>query len=85
MQSADSCFSNIHIYRYYACAVLDFIHRSKALAVWSKLARGEEVSLEAALGAYDMFVLHDNIGDFQEVCLSYHIAVYVRISANKLA
>ncbi|TGO41772.1 hypothetical protein BHYA_0016g00090 [Botrytis hyacinthi] len=53
--------------KYYACAVLDFIHRSKALAVWSKLARGEEVSLEAALGAYDMFVLHDNIGDFQEV------------------
>lgn len=57
--------------------MLDFIHRSKALAVWSKLARGEEVPLEAALGAYDMFVLHDNIGDFQEVCISFHMAVCV--------
>ncbi|KAB8293134.1 hypothetical protein EYC80_007487 [Monilinia laxa] len=53
--------------KHYACAMLDYIHRSKALAVWSKLAAGEDVCLEAALGAYDMFILHDNIGDQQEV------------------
>lgn len=55
------------MYRHYACAMLDYIHRSKALAVWSKLAAGEDICLEAALGAYDMFILHDNIGDQQEV------------------
>ncbi|CAD6443005.1 9fcf7202-8643-4bea-a82e-27de3b5664ec [Sclerotinia trifoliorum] len=59
---------NDHLARkHYACAVLDFIHRSKALAVWSKLAAGEEVPIEAALGAHDMFILHDNVGDLQEI------------------
>lgn len=52
--------------------MLDYIHRSKALAVWSKLAKGEEIPLEVALGAYDMFILHDNIGDEQEVIFSLY-------------
>jgi len=48
--------------------VLDHIHRSKALREWSKLANGEQVSLERALGSFDMFVIHDQHGDLLEVC-----------------
>ncbi|KAG9249169.1 Hemimethylated DNA-binding protein YccV like-domain-containing protein [Calycina marina] len=53
--------------RYYATAVLDFLHRSKALAEWSRLARGEHVPIERALGGFDLFVLHDQHGDLQEI------------------
>lgn len=53
--------------RYYASAVLDHVHRSKALAEWRKVLHGERVSLERALGAFDMFVLHDQYGDLEEV------------------
>jgi F-box protein 21 len=47
--------------------VLDYVHRSEALAEWCRLARGEAVSLERALGSFDLFVLHDNHGDLLEV------------------
>ncbi|KAI9643458.1 hypothetical protein NHQ30_008077 [Ciborinia camelliae] len=71
--------------KHYACAVLDHIHRSKALALWSKLAKGEEVSLEAALGAYDLFILHDNVGDSQEVSdILDDLAARIRIDYPKL-
>ncbi|CZR57399.1 uncharacterized protein PAC_07288 [Phialocephala subalpina] len=53
--------------RYYATAVLDHVHRSKALAEWRKVLHGEKVPLERALGAFDMFVLHDQHGDLQEI------------------
>lgn len=53
--------------RYYANAVLDHVHRSKALAEWKKLLRGEPVSLERALGSFDLFVLHDQHGDLLEI------------------
>lgn len=53
--------------RYYASAVLDHVHRSKALAEWRKVLHGEGVSLERALGAFDMFILHDQYGDLEEV------------------
>lgn len=53
--------------RYYANSVLDLVHRSKALAEWGKLAKGENVALERALGAFDLFVLHDQSGDLLEV------------------
>lgn len=65
--------------------MLDYIHRSKALALWSKLAKGEEVSLEAALGAYDMFILHDNVGDSQEVSFPLYNTTLVRCLTEKLA
>ena len=39
-----------------------------AIQEWSDLAEGKEVSLERALGAYDMFVLRGREGDFDEVC-----------------
>lgn len=47
--------------------MLDHVHRSKALREWHRLARGETVSLEKALGAFDLFVLHDQHGDLLEV------------------
>ncbi|KAH8592230.1 Hemimethylated DNA-binding protein YccV like-domain-containing protein [Bisporella sp. PMI_857] len=53
--------------RYYATAVLDYVHRSKALAEWSRLAQGESVPIEMALGSFDLFVLHDQHGDLLEI------------------
>jgi F-box protein 21 len=53
--------------RYYANSVLDLVHRSKALGEWGKLAKGESVALERALGAFDLFVVHDQSGDLLEV------------------
>ncbi|KAE8449928.1 hypothetical protein EG329_007067 [Mollisiaceae sp. DMI_Dod_QoI] len=53
--------------RYYASAVLDHVHRSKALAEWRKVLYGESVSLERALGAFDLFILHDQYGDLMEI------------------
>jgi F-box protein 21 len=55
------------LFRYYATAVLDHVHRSKALEEWAKLGKGEEISLERALGSFDLFVLHDQHGDLLEV------------------
>ncbi|KAM3069928.1 hypothetical protein ACMFMF_008282 [Clarireedia jacksonii] len=52
--------------KYYARAVLDSIHRAKALEVWSRLARGEDIPVETALAVYDMFVLHEHPGDLLE-------------------
>lgn len=31
------------------------------------MMRGQEVSLEKALGAFDMFILHGKEGDFEDV------------------
>ena len=56
------------VIRYYATAVLDHLHRSKALAQWAKLGKGGDIPLERALGAFDLFVLHDQHGDLLEVC-----------------
>ncbi|KAK8879834.1 hypothetical protein PGQ11_001128 [Apiospora arundinis] len=69
--------------RYYACTVLDSIHRSLAIAEWAKYQKhaarqirqgappSEKINcgmrLERALGAFDMFVLHDNEGDLDEI------------------
>lgn len=53
--------------RFYSSAVLDHLHRSQALEEWSKLSKGDSISLEKALGGFDLFVLHDQHGDLQEV------------------
>lgn len=53
--------------RYYANAVLDHVHRSKALEEWWELGKGENVPLERALGSFDLFVLHDQRGDLLEI------------------
>lgn len=42
--------------RYWASEILGSIERSEALEEWLKLAAGEDVPLERALGAFDLFV-----------------------------
>ncbi|KAG9229742.1 Hemimethylated DNA-binding protein YccV like-domain-containing protein [Amylocarpus encephaloides] len=53
--------------RFYATSVLDHLHRSQALAEWQKILDGENISLERALGSFDLFVLHDHHGDLLEI------------------
>ncbi|KAF3066378.1 putative f-box domain-containing protein [Daldinia childiae] len=69
--------------RYYSCSVLDSIHRSLAIEEWAKYQKfaarridedtpySERLNcgmrLERALGAFDMFMLHDNEGDLDEI------------------
>jgi hypothetical protein len=69
--------------RYYATAALDYVHRSEALAEWSKLAKGETVPLERALGSFDLFVLHDNYGDLLEVSLSQPIGGLAKANCHR--
>jgi hypothetical protein len=38
-----------------------------AIKEWSKLQKREDIALERALSAFDMFVLHNRQGDFEEV------------------
>lgn len=69
--------------RFYSCNVLDSIHRSIAVGEWAKYQKHAAridadnlsstdrlrcgMKLERALGAFDMFVLHDNEGDMDEI------------------
>lgn len=51
-----------------------YLHRTFALKEWSKIREGERVTLERALAAYDMFILHDREGDFEFVGQAFLIA-----------
>ena len=53
--------------RYYGDAVLGCLHRRMAIEQWMELRNGHELDLERALTAFDMFVLHDGEGDFNDV------------------
>jgi hypothetical protein len=53
--------------RYYSDAILGCLHRSIAMREWSKLKAARQVDLERALVAFDLFILHDRKGDFDEV------------------
>ncbi|KAK2612111.1 hypothetical protein QQS21_001841 [Conoideocrella luteorostrata] len=63
--------------RYYSNAILDSIHRSIAIEEWYNLgldrdlldAQVATLRLERALGAFDMFVLHDQPGDLHDISL----------------
>ncbi|KAK2628890.1 hypothetical protein QTJ16_001993 [Diplocarpon rosae] len=63
----DDAVEDVLARRFYATSVLDHVHRAKALAEWHKVASGENVALERALGAFDLFILHDQRGDFLEI------------------
>lgn len=41
-----------------------------AIQEWSKAQECGNESLERSLAAFDMFVLHDRMGDFEEVCIN---------------
>ncbi|KAI1498437.1 F-box domain-containing protein [Biscogniauxia marginata] len=80
----DDCAEDVLARRYYACTVLDSIHRSLAIEEWAKHQRHAArhidddtpnsdrlncgMKLERALGAFDLFMLHDNEGDLDEIC-----------------
>ncbi|KAK6856629.1 hypothetical protein PG995_006816 [Apiospora arundinis] len=50
--------------RFYADAVLGLIYRREALQVWARLTRKDTtITLEDALGAYDLFVLRNDLKD----------------------
>lgn len=64
--------------RYFSNAILDSIHRSIAIEEWYRLglnghslnahvADQRDQRLERSLGAFDMFVLHDQPGDIDDV------------------
>ncbi|KAK1830543.1 hypothetical protein QBC39DRAFT_353834 [Podospora conica] len=59
--------------RYYANSVLDSMHRGIAVDAWSKY-QGNALSgrgLDRALGAFDMFVLHDQPQDLDYICNTF--------------
>lgn len=57
--------------RYYANSALDSIHRGMAVEIWSKCyetGTDPYSGLDRALGAFDLFVLHDQPQDLEYVC-----------------
>ncbi|KAI9743282.1 MAG: hypothetical protein M1818_003128 [Claussenomyces sp. TS43310] len=64
---ADDAAEDVLARRYYSTSVLDHIHRAKALEEWWNLSQGFHVPLERALGAFDMFIIHDQHGDLVEI------------------
>ena len=60
---------------YYSDAILGCLHRNLAIQEWSNLQNRGTVSMERVLSAYDMFVLHDRPGDFDEVYIIPHFLI----------
>ena len=65
---------------FYSDAVLGNLHRRTAVQEWAKLRNGEQVPLERALAAFDMFVLHERKGDFNEVCIDFWMLSSSRVA-----
>lgn len=66
---ADETRDDVLARRYYANSALDSIHRGIAVEIWSKY-QGNPLStrgLDTALGAFDMFVLHDQPHDLDYI------------------
>ncbi|KAF2871035.1 Hemimethylated DNA-binding protein YccV like-domain-containing protein [Massariosphaeria phaeospora] len=53
--------------RYYANAVLERIQREMAINVWQALSSGQDMSIERALGTYDMFARAGEDVDFDTI------------------
>ena len=68
--------------RYYSIAMLGCIHRVIAIREWTRWQETEELSLERALAAFDMFVLHDRKGDFEEVSSSPTVIIGLTIQTS---
>lgn len=54
--------------RFHSKAVLDHMHHEVALQEWVKVRDGQEVPLERALAAFDLFVIQDYEEGFESVC-----------------
>ena len=57
--------------RYHSDALLGYFHRTLAIPEWCKIKNGEQVSLERALGAFDLFILSHGHGGLDEVGLRH--------------
>jgi len=55
--------------RYYSNAILSCLHRNIALVEWYKLRSGGQVSLERALGVFDLFIPESGISDLDDITL----------------
>ncbi|EYE96325.1 YccV-like-domain-containing protein [Aspergillus ruber CBS 135680] len=53
--------------RYYAQALLTQLNRGLAIAEWAKIRTGEILSLERALGAFDLFIPNDGGGSLDDI------------------
>ena len=53
--------------RFHSSDLLGYVHRAQAIKEWAKMINRQEISLEKALSAFDMFVLQGRKGDFDEV------------------
>ncbi|KAE8375337.1 Hemimethylated DNA-binding protein YccV like-domain-containing protein [Aspergillus bertholletiae] len=53
--------------RYYGKVLLTCLHRSMALPVWARLRNDENVALERALGAFDLFIPESGYGSLDEI------------------
>ncbi|KAG6006083.1 hypothetical protein E4U21_007380 [Claviceps maximensis] len=80
--------------RYFSNAILDSIHRSIAIEEWYRLgldrdsldAQTAAQRLERALGAFDMFVLHDQPGDIDDISqMLDEMAARFRASCDEIA
>ncbi|KAG8426501.1 hypothetical protein J3459_008068 [Metarhizium acridum] len=80
--------------RYFSNAILDSIHRSIAIEEWHRLgldrdsppAQVAAQRLERALGAFDMFVLHDQPGDLDDISqMLDHLVIQFRATCANLA
>ncbi|KAK0610456.1 hypothetical protein B0T17DRAFT_500397 [Bombardia bombarda] len=70
---SDDSAEDVLARRYYANSALDSIHRGIAVDVWSQY-QGAPLSsrgLDRALGAFDMFVLHDQPYDLEYISSSF--------------
>ncbi|KAJ4255016.1 hypothetical protein NW762_009820 [Fusarium torreyae] len=73
--NADEAAEDVLARRYYSNSLLDSIHRSLAVEEWYNLqmastgssGQSSNLSLERALGAFDLFVLHDQPGDLDDI------------------
>lgn len=53
--------------RFHSKAVLSYMNHAAAVREWAKVRDGQDVSLERALAAFDLFVLQDEKEGFDEV------------------
>ncbi|OBS22163.1 hypothetical protein FPOA_08499 [Fusarium poae] len=75
--NADDSAEDVLARRYYSNSLLDSIHRSLAIEEWYNIQQASRnnnrqpanLSLERALGAFDLFVLHDQPGDLDDIGL----------------
>ena len=54
-------------FRYYSNAVLSYLHRTLAIKEWRTIGADQSVPLERCLAAFDMFILRERTGDFDDV------------------